>query len=121
MGSTTETEIRELVSMLYLDADKIYWKGPVDDKDHIGRQILGSHVQVNNQMLFAPFLIGDEWTMDLVRQQFWQWNSYDSDGTKNQFFARYPDLAFGNVFACHCGAKHTSNPNLHSYWCPLYV
>lgn len=22
---------------------------------------------------------------------------------------------------CECGSKYTSHPNIHSYWCPLYV
>lgn len=90
--------------------DKVRLKGP--------RNITGKVIEVKVDPQYNAFFPGAEFVEYLVQYD-------DGNLCPTQDYHRYEDLIslekiFNASIKCECGAKYTSEKDLHLRWCPLF-
>jgi hypothetical protein len=115
---TSEQDIKDRVAIMYPFVAKTTWLGPATDCN--GDRLIAAYVEdYSGRVIFAPFMLGIDWSDDNIRAQFHRWNDEEGVQLKADLFIAFPMFAPNYTPRCDCGAKSTSNPNCHSHWCSV--
>jgi len=102
----------------------VFWTGPVDyllQPFGIVQELIAVWFKFNGEQKFTPFAdVEQEWRKFDVDKQIAAWIQKTQEEV-NAYLEDKPELRLKiNIIKCECGSIHTTHPNLHSYWCPIY-